>query len=383
MDNNIEIFNLDNLIVLKEKLHHKKFKIIYLDPPYNTKNQFAYSDNYEESEYEKMLDERISLIKNNHLLEKQGSVIVSISEESLFVVLKILKKYFNYVYPPFVWLTKSILNQNKINTVNSVVHEYVIVASNEKITSHLEEIDDENVLSQKYQNYPLEFLFLNYPQEIKNNDKSYLKFHSNDYQIIKWQDSLNLDSCDSFQLNNNKKLIKKHKDILIFLKEKYHLNFEEQIFQKRTMQKNHGSERYYQNLLKLKEFEEDSLFVLLNVKDKSQLNGKCLLNNNYFQSIKKDNIKMKIPSFLGYYQPGITNFQTAKPVKLMQRLIKAFSNENDLILDLFSGSGNVLVAAHKENRQIIGVEISSENNIIFDTMKKNLNKNNINFEILK
>lgn len=118
------------------------------------------------------------------------------------------------------------------------------------------------------------------------------------------------------------------------------------------------------------DFNKDKLYCLLNVKDKNNLNGKFLLNNHYFQSIQKGNVKTKIPSFLGYYQPGIVGFQTAKPVNLMKRIFKAFSNEDDVILDLYSGSGNVLKAGMEIKRKMIGVEIDDGKSL--DILKKSI-----------
>jgi site-specific DNA-methyltransferase (adenine-specific) len=51
---------------------------------------------------------------------------------------------------------------------------------------------------------------------------------------------------------------------------------------------------------------------------------------------------------------------TQKPLQLMERIITIFSNENDLIIDTFSGSGSTLVAAKKLKRNFIGSEINSE-----------------------
>lgn len=52
--------------------------------------------------------------------------------------------------------------------------------------------------------------------------------------------------------------------------------------------------------------------------------------------------------------------QNEKPTKLLQRIIKVSSNDNELILDPFAGSGSTLVAAHILNRRWIGIEIEEK-----------------------
>ena len=47
---------------------------------------------------------------------------------------------------------------------------------------------------------------------------------------------------------------------------------------------------------------------------------------------------------------------TQKPVLLLEDLIKTFSNENDLVVDLTMGSGSTGVAAKNLNRSFIGIE---------------------------
>ncbi len=49
-----------------------------------------------------------------------------------------------------------------------------------------------------------------------------------------------------------------------------------------------------------------------------------------------------------------------KPEKLIERLVKASSNENDLILDPFAGVGTTLKVCKKLNRNFIGFEINPE-----------------------
>ena len=51
---------------------------------------------------------------------------------------------------------------------------------------------------------------------------------------------------------------------------------------------------------------------------------------------------------------------TEKPVDIIQRMILNSSDENDLILDPFLGSGTTAVACKKLNRRFIGIEISPD-----------------------
>src|SRR5690606_26721740 len=45
-----------------------------------------------------------------------------------------------------------------------------------------------------------------------------------------------------------------------------------------------------------------------------------------------------------------------KPEKLLYRIIDMVTDEGDIILDFFAGSGTTLAVAHKMNRQYIGIE---------------------------
>ncbi len=63
------------------------------------------------------------------------------------------------------------------------------------------------------------------------------------------------------------------------------------------------------------------------------------------------------------------NFSTQKPEALLQRIIQSATNENDIVLDFFGGSGTTGVVSHKLNRQYIMYEqIDSQ----METMMKRL-----------
>jgi len=63
-------------------------------------------------------------------------------------------------------------------------------------------------------------------------------------------------------------------------------------------------------------------------------------------------LQQKHPERLGY--------PTQKPEALLERIIKASSNEGDLVADFFAGSGTTLAVSQKLNRNWIGVDLGDE-----------------------
>jgi len=55
-----------------------------------------------------------------------------------------------------------------------------------------------------------------------------------------------------------------------------------------------------------------------------------------------------------------TSHPTQKPLKLIKKLLEIHSNQNDIVADLFLGSGTTAVACKELGRRYIGIEISPE-----------------------
>ena len=53
-------------------------------------------------------------------------------------------------------------------------------------------------------------------------------------------------------------------------------------------------------------------------------------------------------------------FDTPKPEELIKQILEIGSNEGDLILDCYLGSGTTIATAHKLNRRYIGIEIGEQ-----------------------
>lgn len=90
-----------------------------------------------------------------------------------------------------------------------------------------------------------------------------------------------------------------------------------------------------------------------------------IMKNGDFSSdfIKKPNTQMRSVWAIGTPKANEKTFgkhPTQKPLALLERIILASTNEGDLILDPFMGSGTTGVAALKYNRKFIGIEKEKE-----------------------
>ena len=77
------------------------------------------------------------------------------------------------------------------------------------------------------------------------------------------------------------------------------------------------------------------------------------------------------------FENDFIEFQRTKPTKLFLRLLDLFSNENDIVIDAFAGSGSFLISAEKQKRKVIGIDNSLDSFIIttkrFEQIGINLN----------
>ena len=81
-----------------------------------------------------------------------------------------------------------------------------------------------------------------------------------------------------------------------------------------------------------------------------QLNELAPSTFNLWEGKKyKSNILKYKKDYNGYHP-------TQKPILLLEDLIKTFSNENDLVVDLTMGSGSTMVACQNTNRNGMGIE---------------------------
>ena len=102
-------------------------------------------------------------------------------------------------------------------------------------------------------------------------------------------------------------------------------------------------------------------------------NGDCLIESDKIESGSVDLILTDLPfgtikgiqlgnwdkSNILKYKKDYTGFHpTQKPILLLEDLIKTFSNENDLVVDLTMGSGSTGVACKNTKRNFVGIEMN-------------------------
>lgn len=66
-----------------------------------------------------------------------------------------------------------------------------------------------------------------------------------------------------------------------------------------------------------------------------------------------------VPNVLSLMPPRKREHPNEKPLEIVAKLVDTHSNQGDLILDPFAGSGTTGVAAVRLGRQFVGIEVDS------------------------
>ena len=96
-------------------------------------------------------------------------------------------------------------------------------------------------------------------------------------------------------------------------------------------------------------------------------------------TLMMDSLWTDIPGFgVATSSKELVNYATQKPEKLLERIIKASSNENMLVADFFGGSGVTAAVANKLNRRFIHCDIGINS---IQTTRDRLLADNANFSV--
>lgn len=104
-------------------------------------------------------------------------------------------------------------------------------------------------------------------------------------------------------------------------------------------------------------------------------------DGNYILAKEKNGVPLSdvwnIP-FLNPKAKERVGYPTQKPILLLEQIIKISTDEDDMVLDPFCGSGTTLIAAEILNRNYIGIDISEEAVDITKQRLENIVKTNSN-----
>ena len=146
---------------------------------------------------------------------------------------------------------------------------------------------------------------------------------------------------------------KKRKDILIEMKNEGAFHF---LLGSSSHQFYLCTEKTYLQLIQMYELNKMEGFIEYSELRKAQTDF-YNKNSSTFNLWEGNRYKSNILE----YKKDYDNYHpTQKPLLLLEDLIKTFSNENDLVVDLTMGSGSTGVACVNTNRRFTGIEMSEQ-----------------------
>ncbi|MBR2786114.1 MAG: site-specific DNA-methyltransferase [Clostridia bacterium] len=100
---------------------------------------------------------------------------------------------------------------------------------------------------------------------------------------------------------------------------------------------------------------------------KRDKNGKCVYKTDENGNVVTENEKKGVPlsdvweiPFLNPKAKERVGYPTQKPILLLEKIIQIATDEGDVVLDPFCGSGTTLVASKLLNRKYIGIDFSKD-----------------------
>lgn len=310
--------NLIALHSLKEYFRYQseqnKVKLIYIDPPYNTGNDsFSYNDRFNHSTYLTFMKNRLEIARE--LLRDDGVIFVQCDDNEQAYLKVLMDEIFgkeNFV-ACFVWEKKGgRQNDAKFYSVN---HEYILNYGKVKeyFKPNLMARTEEMLSMYKNPDNDPRGVWTSITLQAKSGSENMLykiKFDNG----IEWEAPNG--TYPRFSKENLENLYKENR-----------LWFGES----------------GKNTPRLKKF-------LSEIKDGVIHN--TLLTQNEVGNTQK--AKQEIKALFSNSNTDL--FSTPKPEALIKRIIEISTQENDLVLDFFAGSGTTLAVAHKMKRRYIGIE---------------------------
>lgn len=349
----------DNLLALKalEKDYSGKIKCIYIDPPYNTGNAFEYyDDNLEHSLWLNLMYSRLQILYN--LLKDGGSIWISIDDVEAHRLRMIMDEIFGtssfvadityersgsaglgqgglfvntsehiLVYSKGNFEYNEVLGQSLLELKTMKRYNKVLVNEGEKVLVDTLVSKSNGMPIKIYRHENFEIKTISLKDFEKREEEIRGEFATNFYNL--------------FRTNNVQKENEFQNDLMSRMDKKSLYTVE--YIPSRGKNKNKETTLYYYNA---------ELFAWL--KDTAFLDGNDIVKTNKLTTVWRHE---DIPKADLANEGGVDFSRSKKPEQLIRRILEIATNEGDLVLDSFLGSGTTAAVAHKMNRKWIGIEM--------------------------
>ena len=338
----------DNLLALKalEQDYAGKVKCIYIDPPYNTGNAFEhYDDGIEHSLWLNLMSQRLKILHT--LLSEDGSIFVSIDNNEMAYLQVLMDDIFQRRNRKNTIIIKrgSVTGAKVINPGLVNITEFILVYTKNASKwnpNRLSRKKDRDVrygtFIEKYNNGYEEWTFTPLLQAFASEvglksvllKKHFGEEYENELEKFVYK---NADRIMQFATLDEKSI---SKQALLLKKQS------ENDRGKTFLMEREGKKPYYIHNGKLILFVKDRLSVI---------DGELS-----FSEPLTDIWDDVLPNDL-HNEGGVDFRKGKKPEKLIQRIFMLASNDNDIVLDSFLGSGSTAAVATKMKRKWIGIEL--------------------------
>ena len=306
----------DNLLALKALLpfYRGKVKCIYIDPPYNTGSAFEhYDDNLEHSQWLSLMTPRLSLLRE--FLSEDGTIWLSIDDDEQAYLKVLLDEIYgrkNFI-SSIVWQKiHSLKNDARFLSNN---HDFILVyaKNKEKISFNL--LPRTSEMNSRYKN----------PDNDPRGPWQSGDLVANEERVNGYYDVISPSTGAVFNVPKGKHWVYSQENM-------------QQLIQ--------NNEIYFGK--NGKAFPRKKRFL------KDVMDGrKC---STWWTSEECGNNQIAKREILNLFGREDV-FATPKPEELIRRIIAVSTNENDIVLDSFLGSGTTAAVAQKMKRHFIGIEM--------------------------
>ena len=340
----------DNLIALQalQQDFAGRIRCIYIDPPFNTGQAFEhYDDNLEMSIWLNLMRDRIKLL--HELLSDDGTMFVHIDDAYLPYVTLLIDEVFgrnNRLYL-IAFKQGSATGHKAINPGCVTTTNFIVMVAKDKKLWKPNKVYTKRGRDTRYGKYITNVTAPYTEWKIINLTNAYASFTGVDLATARKQVKDNPDLIESFVLEHAESVIRTARPDMNGVG-------------KEIQQMVHQSSASPNEVLYLhREGNPDMYFIngerILFYKDKLKLIDGELVSAEPLTTLWDDILSNNL-----HNEGGVSFPKGKKPEHLIKRVLEIATQEGDLFLDSFLGSGTYIAVAHKMNRRYIGIEMGQQ-----------------------